>query len=75
MYIFQGLDACASMEQFDHYEMISTELVLNDKNYMEERTGCLYPCEYTEYRVKEKLLETELQITQQKTKLPAAIYC
>ena len=49
--MFGGLEACASMNQFNKYEDLSYGLAKNDKEYMEEKTSCMYPCEYIEYKV------------------------
>ena len=39
------------MDQFDHYENITLPLAAKGKQYIEETTGCLYPCTYFEYKV------------------------
>lgn len=44
------------MTEFNHYETITLELARKDKNYMEKTTSCLYPCKYTQYKVKRKFL-------------------
>ena len=49
--LLQGLDICASMDQFERYENLSISLALKDKQFMEETSGCLYPCTYMEYKV------------------------
>ena len=44
------------MTEFNRYETITLELARKDKKYMERTTSCLYPCEYTQYKVcKEKV--------------------
>ena len=48
---FEGLDVCSSLEQLDSYENISLPLATKDKQYIEETTGCLYPCTWLEYKV------------------------
>ena len=50
MYILD-LHVCESLEQFDRFENISFDLVKKDKEFMEKTTGCLYPCNYMEYKV------------------------
>ena len=42
------------MEQFDKFENISAEIVIGDKPFLEDFTGCLFPCSYLEYRVVEE---------------------
>ena len=49
--MFGGLEACASMNQFNNYEGLSYGLAKIDKEYMEEKTSCMYPCEYIKYKV------------------------
>ena len=51
---FSGLKDCTSIEEFDvigyHYMNLSKK----DKSYIVETTGCLYPCNYLEYRIGSK---------------------
>ena len=49
------LHVCGSLGQFDRYENISFDLVKKDKQFMEETTGCLYPCNYMGYKVLSKI--------------------
>ena len=46
-----GLVVCSTIDQFDHYENITVPLSTKDKQYIEETTGCFYPCTYLEYKV------------------------
>ena len=39
------------MDQFEKYESLYFNLSKKDQYFIEDTTGCLYPCSYPEYRV------------------------
>ena len=44
------------MDQLDKFEKISAMIVRGDKRFIEDFTGCLFPCTYLEYNVVEEQL-------------------
>ena len=44
------------MEQFEKYESLYFDLAKKDRCFIENTTGCLYPCSYPEYKVAERRL-------------------
>ena len=42
------------MDQFEKYEDLYFNLAKKDQCFIEDTTGCLYPCSYPEYRVADK---------------------
>ena len=44
------------MDQFEKYENLYYDLAKKDLCFIEDTTGCLYPCSYPEYRVVDKKL-------------------
>ena len=42
------------MDQFEKYESLYFDLSKKDQSFIEDTTGCLYPCSYPEYRVGDK---------------------
>ena len=51
-----GLDLCSTMDQFEKYEILYFNLSKKDQYFIEDTTGCLYPCSYPEYRVVDEKL-------------------
>jgi len=50
----KGLDVCSNMDEFVKYENLYYNLGTKDKFFVENTTGCLYPCSYHEYRIAHK---------------------
>ena len=48
------MENCSRLEQFEMFENESMTLAKMDRGYLEQTTGCLFPCSYTEYIVKGK---------------------
>ena len=42
------------MDQFENYESLYFNLSKKDQCFIEDTTGCLYPCSYPEYRIGDK---------------------
>ena len=53
-YLFLGFSNCSRLEQFEKYDNTTLDLSKKDRLNIEQKTGCLYPCSYTEYIVKGK---------------------
>ena len=49
-----GQEVCSNMDQFEKYESLYFNLSKKDQYFIEDTTGCLYPCSYPEYRVGDK---------------------
>ena len=54
LYFFPGLEVCSNMDQFEKYERLYFNLSKKDQFFIEDTTGCLYPCSYPEYKVGDK---------------------
>ena len=39
------------MDQFEKYENLYFNISKKDQRFIEDTTGCLYPCSYPEYRI------------------------
>ena len=48
------MENCSRLQQFETFENETKQLGLMDRGYLEQTTGCLFPCLYTEYIVKGK---------------------
>ena len=48
------MENCSRLQQFETFENETKQLGLMDRGYLEQTTGCLFPCSYTEYVVKGK---------------------
>ena len=53
-YLFLGFSNCSRLEQFEKYDNTTLDLSKKDRLNIEQKTGCLYPCSYTEHIVKGK---------------------
>ena len=53
-HFFSGFEDCSNIDQFDKIENLYMNLSKKDKFYIVNSTGCLYPCNYLEYRVGSK---------------------
>ena len=42
---------CSAREEFNQFETEHSKIAVMDQDYLEARTGCLFPCTYDEYRV------------------------
>ena len=50
-YPFSGHTACSTRDQFNRFEKKYFDIAIMDQTYLEDQTGCLFPCTYDEYRV------------------------
>ena len=41
---------CSNITEYEEFEALYKDLSLKDKDFIEGSTGCLYPCNYLEYR-------------------------
>ena len=48
------MENCSRLQQFETFENETRQLGIMDRGYLEQTTGCLFPCSYTEYVVKGK---------------------
>jgi len=42
---------CSDISEYEEFEKLFKDLSLKDKDFIEDSSGCLYPCKYLEYRV------------------------
>ena len=50
-FLYPGFQDCSSIEQFEKIENLYNDLSIKDEHFIVNTTGCLYPCNYLEYRV------------------------
>ena len=41
---------CSDISEYEEFEKLFKDLSLKDKDFIEDSSGCLYPCDYLEYR-------------------------
>ena len=54
------MEVCSDMEQFEKYESLYFDLSKKDRYFIENTTGCLYPCSYPEYRIGDRKIYNKM---------------
>ena len=49
MSLFLG-KVCSNIREYEEFEALYKDLSLKDKDFIENTSGCLFPCTYLEYR-------------------------